>query len=521
MPHLTVSLGFVPEDEFFIVEPRLAALLATYLPLDISFGTASIFSHDSTHTVVMEVDDASRKQLQLMRDALASVIRLEHSGGSRGEAYRPHLSIERCPSLAEAEKVVRRIGTSLSFSFTCRKLCMVSREATVHMRVANTVGDERPDTAIIDAVIAAHCGQVRGMGSTLLTGVLGAGAVSVADASKAAPVAAALAGAGAAPATAGVGVAAADIDLQVRLKAGHAADEFARALETCGEVLLVKPLTTKYGRLLRLYTKSPALSYDIHLHKDAEGELQPSGMDLVMEKAAALGKQAELAACLHVIKTRLRACRVYGQRYGFIPGYGVAIMTYRMLAAGRLREPDTCVADFCAMFGGMPAPMRICNPAKSFPDSSSRFITIQDMCAPGENILRTVTTSSFDKLRRALLSGLDPRASLLAEVGLHPYKATITISAPTLRSSDAAVSWFGSSFLTLVLKLEKSGPVSHDDDWSPLPATPDYPFSWSFTLRSSTALVTRAEDVFVPMQSQFYGLFERCAFIVEYGGPGA
>lgn len=236
-----------------------------------------------------------------------------------------------------------------------------------------------------------------------------------------------------------------------------------------------------------------------------------------MQIAAKAGHAQLLSDCSRVVKAGLKACGVYGQRYGFIPGYGVSLMVHRLIAAGVIKDPSTAVAAFCGHWAPQEPPWRSCNPAKSFADASSRFIAVQDVCAPGENILRTVTTASFSKLRRALAAGLEPGAAAAADAAAFPFWATITMSAPTLRMSDTALSWFGSSFLSLVLRLERSNPLSHDADWSPAPTTDDYPFAWRFTLRSSVSLGTRAVDVFEPLQRDFYAMLERCAFVVEYG----
>ncbi len=239
-----------------------------------------------------------------------------------------------------------------------------------------------------------------------------------------------------------------------------------------------------------------------------------------MRAAARAGHAQLLSDATRALKAALRACGVYGQRYGFLPGYGVALMAHRLIGSGGIvRDAAGAVPAFCAHWAPQEPPWRCCNPARAFADASSRFLAVQDLCPPGDNIMRTVTGASFGKLRRALAAGLDPAAAAAGEAAAFPYWARITVCAPTLRASDAALSWFGSGFLGLVLRLERSNPLSHDADWAPDPdaVTDDYPFASRFTLRSSVALATRADDVFAPMQRQFYGMLERCAMIVEYG----
>lgn len=424
MPHISISLGFVPEEEFFTVEAALSRILASFLPMRIAFSPASVLSHEAAHSVVLEVEPAVRSQLQLMRDALASIVRMEHSGGSRGEGYRPHVTLQRCATRDAAERLARRLGASMSFSFTCHRLACVSRESTTYMRVINTIGaaaasasasapalassagvsgvgaaaGPRADAALIadmaciDAVIRHHCSVVRVMGSSLLLLPQATDAAVAASASgKPLEPAADAASSGGASSVASVGGASGalgdlaasggDIDMQVRLKAGHGPEQLSRSLETCGAALLVKPVTTRYGRILRVFTKSPALSYDLHVYlasgsapgggaavaadaepevKDPEplesvdgafghdgtdaaagaptpavapavdaaaggadasaGTLAPTGMDVLMQIASRAGHAQLLSDCSRVIKARLRACGVYGQRYGFIPG---------------------------------------------------------------------------------------------------------------------------------------------------------------------------------------------------------
>lgn len=216
-------------------------------------------------------------------------------------------------------------------------------------------------------------------------------------------------------------------------------------------------------------------------------------------------------------------CLLFCRPLLFVPcRYGVSLMVHRLITMGIVKDAASAVAAFCGYWAPQEPPWRSCNPAKSFADASSRFIAVQDVCPPGDNILRTVTTASFGKLRRALAAGLDPVAAAAAEAAAFPFWATVTMSAPTLRMSDTALSWFGSSFLSFVLRLERSNPLSHGADWSPAAATADYPFAWRFTIRSSVSLATRADDVFAPLQRDFYGMLERCAFIVEYGsGPSS
>lgn len=428
MPHISISLGFVPEDEFFTVEPAIARILASFLPMRIAFGPASVLSHEAAHSVVLEVEPAVRSQLQLMRDALSSIVRMEHSGGSRGEGYRPHLTLQRCPTKEAADRLARRLGSTLSFSFTCHRLTCVSRESTTYMRVVNTIGPAaagagtggrvgsagstaagaassgagsggstaaddalRADMACIESVIRHHCSAVRVMGSCLLLPSDAAAAAGAGSGAAAGAAGAASAAAGSAAATStvlsDVAASGGDIDMQVRLKAGHGPESLSRSLETCGAALLVKPVTTRYGRILRVFTKSPALAYDLHVYlasgftpgggaavagagagsavdgggeaaaRDPEplegyeaavagdgddgagaagsgfeaaaeaagaaapaGTLAPTGMDVLMQIAGKAGHAQLLSDCSRAVKAGLRACGVYGQRYGFVPG---------------------------------------------------------------------------------------------------------------------------------------------------------------------------------------------------------
>ena len=479
MPHITLTLGFVPDEEFFRAEAAIERIVAEHLPIVVPFtGGAAVYAHDTAATVVLEVDAAPARRLALLREELGGVVPLSHAGGHDGASWQPHLSLARCASREAAERAARRIGAAANFSFTCTKLAMVSRTRTAHMVVGNTVG-AGPDCDVIDAVLAAHAREVRPLGSALAGPAASAGC---------------------------------DRDVAIVLRDGQQG-ALVRALQTCGEVLLVKSLANAHGRYLQLLTKDPALSYDVHLLTDAAPA--PSGMEVLLERMGTDDRRAAFCAVYASVKAAMKAAGVYGQRYGFIPGYGVAIMVASLLQRDLLRGDDA-VAAFCAAYAATPAPLRVAASGRAFPDMAARHAIIQNALPPGDNILRTVTASSVAALRAALAAGLNPAATTAARATACPHTTTLTLSTATLRDTDAATSWFGSKFLSLILALERFTTVWTDDRWHPATSS-DYPFCATFRLSTANTLDGDAgRRLLQPLVADFYGMFDGAALDISH-----
>ena len=509
MPHVSVLRHFLPEAAMFREGASLEGVVARFLPLKVAFSEASVYNHGGeASSVVLEVDADAAAALRLLREAVLRALGLEIDDTK----YHPHVTLCKCTSAADAERVARRIGSSLACSFSLTKLAMVSRASTPHMRVINTIGSHVACHASIEHVIRERTSSVRHVGSSLFAN------------------------------TATAPVASSDVDLEVALPSDVHVDRLVHDLETCGEVLLVKALTTPHGRLLRLHTQQHAEgahlascspTYDLHLAIGGSAEATvvgetrpPSALHVLQDRVSALGIPAvAFGELLAAVKGRLRACGVYGQQLGFVPGYGVAIMVWRLLSTLRAdaawpdivtEAPGAFVARFCDFYAprGCDHALRVCNPGRDFPDPSARHIAIQSVLPPGDNIVRTATASSAAKLARALRARLDVHPFCESEVAAFPHATAFLVSADTLRLADAAQSWFVTGFLRLVLQLERraggEAAVSHADAWERVESS-DYPFAHRLVLRSVTPLTARAGDIFQEMQLAFYSSFERAS----------
>jgi len=468
MPHVSIFLGFVNESDFFIIEKKIEKIVNKYLPIKIQFTNPTLFIHEEQCTVVLETDKDSKNILQNMYDEIKISLNINE------KPLNPHLSIEKCRTIEDGEKLIRKIGNSLNFSFECKKLCMVSREKTDHLVVLNTVGnnDLICTKNTIDNIIKKYSSELRLMGSSVLNPY----------------------------------IISSDIDLQI---VTTNIEKLIRSLETCGEVILLKLMTSDHNKYIRIYTKID-LSYDIHI----EEKLRITEMHYVLDKIEKLNKKNLLINCVDKIKKDFKRCGIYGPKYGFIIGFGVCAMILKLISDNKLKNEDELYDVFIKEYSIETLPLSIIFSKKDYEDScksrgydypSSKFIIIQNLCPPYDNILRNITKSSSYKILETIKLGFDENK--IKEKFKDLNKNTkILINSNTFKEIDDILNWITTIFIKIILNLEKSHSIIlHDNEWKKKDSD-DYIFSYEFNFFAINSLASR-NDLFGELQNKFYKLF--------------
>jgi len=142
---------------------------------------------------------------------------------------------------------------------------------------------------------------------------------------------------------------------------------------------------------------------------------------------------------------------IYGQNFGYINGFGWAILTAHLFLNKSALNKDNFLTKFAEYYTNWqyPKPIGITSSTHISDSPSDRIMHISD-CLNSRNILRTITKSTFNKFFKCLIS----------DFTLHhlDHSIVITFSTDNITSLELIESWLSTIYIRLIIEIEKLSP---------------------------------------------------------------
>lgn len=431
MPHINLLFGFVDRLDFGLTYKKLEPLFKSMLPFEVVFDKIDYFEHISTYTLVLRPNEKTEIMLRNLQKQICKILNINQTN-----KYNPHLSLG---TFRDKESVEVFLKKTANFTWTLNSIHFISRIKENFMQnnmvyISEKIDIKEKIKTMLYLILGNNYGIYEG-GSKIF----------YSDDTS---------------------------DCDYLIVGNVEKEEFLNLMyKMClmsGYFKLVKMINNEFTntiKLLDLYD----VEYDIHyMYSSKSTEIQldknnscPSAkiyfesnniLDFIVNSG--FDKDLYINA-LKEIKRRAKNCGIYGQQFGYISGVAWAVMLAFIFKLHKTKitqdvEIDYIVDLFCDTYYNWnyenPITISSSNKKNSISDE---IMIVNCSLSPYENIIRTTTKSSFEKIKKSFQNKMQKEIDV-------QHKCIIKIQTFDFEILDDIFSWIKSISLRLVLKIQKT-----------------------------------------------------------------
>ena len=425
MAHLNIYFGFIPRIDFDTSYYKIKNIL-----IDKYFGKTLIFDH------MESLDQTKYKMLCLMPNEPTKKILIDIRQtvdlilGLKSEPFNPHISLGRF------------------HDDSWRSIKSITHEMKLDRIYFSEYGTEtyvEPRRCICDKIIRTKNQTIEMLSNILGEKIMIGGSTIFENSTEFEN------------STDNIG---SDLDLEIitKFEKKITVNKFRKLLMFSGEAFSVDCIENQHSVYLKIKLFDNQM-IDLHIVDGHMLQSMVEASQIIKNIIIKLDKLELFRTVLWEIKKRFKNLQIYGQTYGYFNGICITIMLCHLFIKNKeiLNESiDNIIIIFCKTFSEWPHPTpifidNIINSVKSDDTAASKLIRIHSVTPPYENILRTITKSTFNITMNALQNNL--QCITLS----YPLLLTLGIKSNDENTFDQMIRYVDSEILNIILRYEAVG----------------------------------------------------------------